>query len=69
MNVFNQLCNKIPLIITILMKKIDLEVDDIMNHNENIFHLSMTFIIGSIMRKSSSQRIFMNKLTAHMHSI
>lgn len=51
------------------MKKIDLEVDDIMNYNENIFHLSMTFIIGSIMRKSSSQRIFMSKLTAHMHSI
>lgn len=45
------------------MKKIDLEVDDIMNYNENIFHLSMTFIIGSIMRKSSSERIFMNNCT------
>ena len=50
------------------MKKIDLEGDDIVNHYENIFHLSMTFIVGSIVTKSSSQRIFMNKLTAHMHS-
>lgn len=63
MHVFKQLCNWIPEIITVTNEKVDLEVDDVVNNYENVFHLYMTFIIGSILRKSTSQRMFMSNLT------
>lgn len=64
MHVFKQLLNCISEIITINDEKVKLGVDDAVNNHGNAFQFYMTLIIGSILRKSTSQRMFMNKLTA-----
>lgn len=51
MHVFKQLLNWIPEMIIINDEKIDLGVGDVMKKQKTIFHLYMTLIIESILKK------------------
>lgn len=54
MHMLKQLLEYIPEIITINNGELDLEVEDVVNNYETVFHLYMTFIIESILRKTIS---------------
>lgn len=54
MHMLKQLLDYIPEIIAINNEEFDLEVEDVVNNHETVFHFYMTFIIESILRKTIS---------------